>query len=287
MSLRQQWRNHIEKLSELPDDETLEWNPSTKEIEMDVEEDLLKFYMKKIKKAKLRLGLDIMTPNLKKAYLEYMDLAEKTQDFFLITINPKKEFWKGDKFNYFFNLCRKVASYIWVKEIYWFFEQRGETAEEMGKGVHCHFVLTKHKTERARLIKNLNSCFGAVCEEPYVNTINVKNKKYEWLKDTLNDYLIEAKKHQDKLNKVKFDPLWRGENNLQNKYYFEDSVGLTIDERPTTFKGRAGGARMKAGVKPGTKRGKYKKKKTGTTKSKIPTPDRICDWKNENVILEF
>ena len=265
MSFRKQYKTYCDLYAGV--DNPPPFLPSVTELEWEVEEEIMKSYMKKIKKAKLREKSGTKHPYNQILCNEWETIQERQQDFFLITINPKKEFWEGDKFNYFFNLCRKVASYIWVKEIYWFFEQRGETAEEMGQGVHCHFVLTKHKTERARLIKNLNSCFGAVCEEPHINTINVKNKKYEWLKDTLNDYLIEAKKHEDKLNKVKFDPLWREELSLQNKYYFEDSVGLTIDERPTVFKGRAGGARHapagSRGVKSGTKRGKYKKKKNG------------------------
>ncbi len=291
MSFRQQYREYMELYADV--DNPPPFVPRVTEIEWEVEEEIQKSLMKKCKNLELRLGLGTKNPYNQIWQDKYKKLAEKAQDFFLITINPKEEFWTGDKFNYLFNLALKLPNYKWVKEIYWFFEQRGETAEDMGKGVHIHFVLTKHKTERRRLIDNMTSCFGAVCGEPFINTINIKNKRVEWLQDTLNEYLIEQKKDSDKINKVETDAVWREEMTLKNMYYFEESVGLTIDKRPTTYSTRGGARHAPAGVrgvKSGTKRGKYKKKsktETRTTVSKIPTPERIVDWKNENVILEF
>jgi len=292
MSFRQQYREYLDLYVDI--DNPPPFVPRVTETEWEVEEDIMKSLMKKKKKLELRLGMGTKNPYNQVLYNDIEKLAEKAQDFFLITINPKEEFWTGDKFNHLYNLALKLPNYKWVNEIYWFFEQRGETAEDMGKGVHIHFVLTKHKTERRRLIDNMTSCFGAVCGEPFVNTINVKNKKFEWLNDTLNEYLIEQKKDSEKINKVETDAVWRKEKNIEKKYFYDSSVGLTIDKRPTSYKSGQGGARHAPtgvrGVKSGTKRGEYKKKsktKTRTTKSKIPTPEHIVDWKNENVILEF
>ena len=286
MSFRKQYRDYCDLYAGV--DDPPPFVPRITELEWEVEEDILKSLMKKEKKYQLKLGMDTKLPYTKSVYNRVEDWKEKTKDFFLITINPKEEFWTGDKFNYFFNQCLKLQTYRWTEEFYLFFEQRGESNNELGKGAHAHIVLTKHKTERKRLIDNLNSCFSRICGEPFINTINVKNKKFGWLEETLNEYLIEQKKDDDKLNKVKFDAIWRNEMNIQNKYYWNsNNVGLTIDKRPTKYS-TSGGARTGAGVKKGDKRGKYKKKeKTGTTVSKIPTPEHIVDWKNENVILEF
>lgn len=289
MSLRKQYEDWLEEFCHL--DNPPEFIPKTVGIEWEVEEDIMKSLMKKKKKLSLKLGMGTKLALNQKLYNEVNMLQEKTQDFFLITINPKEEFWTGDKFNYFFNLCCKFTTYKWSKEFYLFFEQRGEIEEKMGYGTHAHIVLTKHKTERKRLIDNMTSCFGAVCGEPFVNTINVKNKKFEWLSETLNEYLIDQKKEDDKLDKCKIDAIWREKNNIQQKYYWNcDDVGLTIDKRPTSFKSASGGARKGSGVKKGTIRGKYKKKEkteTGTTELKIPTPDKIVNVTNENIILEF
>lgn len=286
MSFRKQYETWSEKYGHMDSDweEYVPFYLDTKGADMDV----LETEYKKQRAAELRMDLRLGTinltkklPKLNKLYDKNMITKKKIQDFFLITINPKPD----TDFGEFFDLVIGFANYKWSEKGYIFFEQRGETEDTAGYLPHAHIVIEKHSIERKRLITTCERIFSAVCQPPYVNTINVKNKKYEWLHDTLQEYLIEQNKDSEKLQKVEIDAVWRNKMNLENSYSWDKpNVCLTIDKRHTI---RHGGPRVGSGVKKGDKRGKYKPKpkpkKNEVEEIKISTPEQ----KFENIILEF
>jgi hypothetical protein len=185
--------------------------------------------------------------SLQKLYNSNKKMKEELQDFYFITINPRP----NTDVEEFKSHVLGIWNWCWIQKMYVVLEQRGDTPETRGNGLHAHVLIEKCNNEWGKINTQIRDKFKKFCDSPYENTINVKSKKREWLNDKL-DYIKGLKTDHGKPDKVIQDQLWRENLQIKPIYKFEDST----DKKSSN----TGGARNNCGVKKGTKRGKYKNK---------------------------
>lgn len=215
--------------------------------------------------------------NVQMIHNEKLKLEEEYKKFkspfFFITINPKPE----TDFNEFKSAVEDISTWCWVNKCYWVFEQRGNIESEMGKGFHAHILIEEHNIEKGKcntqMINKFKKFVGIVSD----NTINVQNKKREWLQDKL-EYIMGEKLDEGKPEKQEIDKIWRLKRELQSWYSFDT---LTDKRRVSNNKG---GRRNGSGVKLGSKRGKYKCKKNNLLLEDCKNEIKII---KEKKVLEF
>lgn len=206
-------------------------------------------------------------------YNEKQKRKEYKRPFFFITINPKPD----TDFNEFKSAVEDISTWCWVDKCYWVFEQRGTNETDIGNGFHAHILIEKHNIEKGKCktqIKNKFKKFVGVLND---NTINVQDKKREWLQDKL-DYILGEKYDEGKPEKQEIDKIWRKKNNIESYYKFDT---LTDKRRVSNS---LGGRREGSGVKNGTKRGKYNCKKNNLLTEDCENSIKIVHKKK---ILEF
>lgn len=105
-----------------------------------------------------------------------------------------------------------------VLKLQYSFEQRGETEEDAGKGVHLHMLLQRDLSTRYDNVKrSIHNIFDKLCG----NSLHVCIKPcYDsWVEDKVS-YLQGQKWDEDKDDKVKYDKLWRDKLGLKPTYTF-------------------------------------------------------------------
>lgn len=155
-------------------------------------------------------------PHLQNAYNEVKKIKEDTKPFYFITINPKPD----TDFKEFVAKVNTIRNLSWISKMYWVFEQRGDSHASKGKGFHSHILLEKFDNEMGKIKSQMRRMFKDMCSQPYENTINVYQKKREWLEDKL-EYIKGNKTDSEKPEKVIIDKLWREEQGLESVYTFD------------------------------------------------------------------
>jgi len=113
------------------------------------------------------------------------------------------------------DLCRKK----FVQAARWTYEQRGETEETRGTGVHVHLLLYL-KENRGRLDsvkRSIKSVFQHLCGNP--KHIDIRTVPDGRINDKI-DYLAGKKWDEEKDGKIEQDKLWRESINLQETYNY-------------------------------------------------------------------
>lgn len=100
-------------------------------------------------------------------------------------------------------------------------EQRGETEEEMGVGMHFHAVLELNKEtqsgEVTRQVKRIVSQLGKyrTKTDHFLQIKRVSEDKFE---DKWN-YCMQSKSDPTKERKMEIDDIWRQQNGIKSQYY--------------------------------------------------------------------
>lgn len=150
----------------------------------------------------------------------------KYKNYFVTITTPPET----DKLK-FIDGCKKLFDNAVIDRGYMVFEQRGETIETVGDGLHCHMLLTRKDiynhskfTNRylSQLIKlNINIKYKNVKQLLKLANLNsspfsFQNIKEETVEKKLN--YIQGNKNDEKLTKVQFDKVFRKKFDLQTIY---------------------------------------------------------------------
>lgn len=144
----------------------------------------------------------------------------------LLTLRPKDETLER-----LTELTNKVVAKKWLQDkCFWVFEQKGETVETMGDGMHVH-ILTKlegmvhgkrKKTKKQCLDEVIATCkaFNFNIED---NCIDAKVGPKRDLPKVVN-YLTGEKSSDKKHKAQEIDVLWREKNGITSLYGIQDSM---------------------------------------------------------------
>lgn len=144
-----------------------------------------------------------------------------TQKTVLITINPKA---KKNDLKIFMDKVDKTMNWKMFDTVHWVFEQRGEHADELGKGYHMHAVATLTGTYQAKDVKRdikRSFCGGKNPLCGNAKHIDVKTLKFQTDYDQALDYIKGNKKDRRKEDKLLMDIEWRELEGIQEIYLKE------------------------------------------------------------------
>lgn len=142
------------------------------------------------------------------------------QYYYWITFNPKSDITLEQLMKF----TDKLLSKKWITDAIYSYEQRGETLEECGKGLHMHILIVRNNfktTHAKREIYNTFKSYTGMSKDIFVNKC-FKAIPYSWGQDKI-EYLKGNKWDSEKDAKIKIDAEFRQKNNL-NIYYTYGSV---------------------------------------------------------------
>lgn len=171
-----------------------------------------KYYLKLHSLGKWERTLDIY-----KLESELTDEAKKDTKTVWITINPTADIKLDD----FTKLVEKYVKRKWVTSAYAYtFEQRGETPDKMGTGIHCHLVIEDRGSKApSEIQRETKKHFIKVCDVTNYHCLNVQFISHAHFNDKI-DYLRGIKWDAEKTPKLVIDKQWRAQNGL-NEIYFD------------------------------------------------------------------
>ncbi len=155
----------------------------------------------------------------------------KWEDLIFITISPPD----NTDTHSFVDKCLYLANLKIFTGYMVVFEQRGSTNMDLGKGIHCHLLLTRNHTYnkgkiKSRFLKSLKN--QNIYNNKQNNVINLekqmkKKQSYFSFQFPFNDKLLGkvdyllGGKNDEKLDKVLCDKIWRGKYAISSHYYKE------------------------------------------------------------------
>lgn len=137
-----------------------------------------------------------------------------TEGWYWITINPKEQDLIIQV------LEAKIEKMVQKKNVasaMWTFEQRGESEEEMGKGVHTHILLKNEGSRDDNFRRQIKVMFEGLCGSQL--HIQIKKIPERWVDDK-KEYLRGNKWDDQKDLKVEVDKIWREKFQLQTCYEY-------------------------------------------------------------------
>lgn len=159
---------------------------------------------------------------------EYMILLRKVIDasktykpfkhMFFATINFKPDIG----IDTVLSAAYKVSSRSFVKKYAYSIEQRGESEETMGNGIHIHFLFTTD-TNRSHVVKYLYSSLKEYVGNP--RHVDVREYPLSYWDDKIS-YIKGDKWDDEKTLKVETDRLFRKKNNIE-QYYTSNASSQT------------------------------------------------------------
>lgn len=153
-----------------------------------------------------------------KAYKQEKEESKKKDYYGFFTFNFKPSITLLDVQNF----IGKLISKTWLSEWYYTIEQRGETLDELGKGIHIHFLF-KRNIKPSHTNREIYNTFKKYTDTPQEIIFKTAFKYYpkKFLNDKL-DYMTGKKWDEDKLQKVIMDKEFRKKNNLNIIYKYND-----------------------------------------------------------------
>lgn len=155
--------------------------------------------------------------------------------YMFITVNPKESI----KFHDFRKKIEKLVNrQIFTGHMY-VYEQRGKSADEAGKGFHCHILAERNLNYKPSKTKELiqNTLKDMVGSVKSPNLLNLQFVGNDFIVDKI-EYMTDIKTGEEKDIKQEIDVIWRKDNeldsvyetdsfswNLMSKYNYIDSDG--------------------------------------------------------------
>ena len=171
--------------------------------------------VKPMKLSELKMKIEELSSKRRSKYKNY---------FITLTTPPKT-----DK-NKFIDGCKKLFNNAVIDRGYMVFEQRGETVDTVGDGLHCHLLVMREKYTHSKfsnrllnqLIKlNINENYKSVKQLFKLANLSSSPFSFQNIKDeTVEKKLayIQGNKNDEKLLKVQFDTVFRKKFDLQEIY---------------------------------------------------------------------
>nr|WPR18766.1 MAG: replication polyprotein [Owegonang virus 25] len=151
-------------------------------------------------------------------------------DTFMVTVNAKSDV----DLKTFTATTDKWVKQKYIQSAEYTYEQRGDTPETTGKGIHVHAIV-KTDTNKADFIKRVANTFKACIGSTQAVDVRPIPKK---LLEDKRAYLRGVKTHE-KMAKVNMDKIWRGLNNLLDLYKTQNGIQEThADEAPQEDNGK-------------------------------------------------
>ena len=145
-----------------------------------------------------------------------------------LTLRPEKIL-----INDFKKLNTKLLSKKWITNYLYVYEQTGKTEEEIGKGLHCHYLIykgVKKQSDCIREIQNTVKNYIDVYDQNSWRWCNIKFIPAKF-KNTKINYMLGKKRntplHNDKEIKQYYDRVFRDQYGLEEYYKSEE---FTIPE---------------------------------------------------------
>lgn len=161
-----------------------------------------------------------ITPEMEKEYDEFFDRVvrprlskkPKKENLIWVTINPAPTTKLGD----FLGKLEKASTKAWIKTYWYNIEQRGETLETAGSGLHSHFLIISKNYKRISQVRDefYNTFKSLIGNKKHVC---VKSYPLSMLQDKI-DYLEGKKWDDDKQTKIAVDNYFREKNKLPLLY---------------------------------------------------------------------
>jgi len=173
-------------------------------------------------KLKLELELDISKDkNLTKLYKEIKKLKdEKSKEsdtkylgFFTFNFSPEITLEQV------FICMNKIISKKWFIEYSYTIEQRGESLDELGKGLHVHLLFNRNQKRPSECVRECYNTFSKYTGITFT-IFNQKCCKFyplEYYQDKIQ-YMSGEKWEQDKMKKVEMDKEFRRINDIKVLY---------------------------------------------------------------------
>lgn len=140
--------------------------------------------------------------------------AQSRRDLIFLTVNPKPdvdlEAFKAE--------VEAIAKRKMFVSGHWCFEQRGQTEDEIGKGVHAHFAMIRDSTYKpSKIAKILSESLLKKGIIGHAKHVDVRQYPVKFLPDKLA-YMEGKKWDEGKEPAVKLNKQWRVQNDLKNIY---------------------------------------------------------------------
>lgn len=145
---------------------------------------------------------------LERKVREKFPVAKNTSRIYWITINPKDE----ATLETFLKKLEKVVTKKWIQTYYYNIEQRGESMETAGKGLHSHMLIIPSSSKRkSEVHREFYSTFKDIVGNKL--HVNVQDFPDEYKLDKI-EYLKGNKWDNDKQTKIATDNYFRDKNKL-------------------------------------------------------------------------
>ncbi len=209
-----------------------------KMLEMSAESDINEYALDWISKdlakknilMKAQLG-DFVPKNIRDRYSENQTLKDRVNQkisknylgFF--TLN----FSQGIPLPEIEKCIAKVITKKWLTKWWYCYEQRGESIETAGDGVHIHFLFYRGSKRpcacKSEILNSYNHLQGRPLRKVMDN--DMLFYPFEFLDDKIA-YMSGHKWDEDKQKKIEIDKMFRDKNKLKNLYSSED-LNLEIE----------------------------------------------------------
>lgn len=141
---------------------------------------------------------------------------EVDKKWYFLTINPRPTITLED----FMKTIRKALSKKWITYFIFVIEQRGETEEELGKGIHTHIIFNKG-IKHCKVIKEMGNSFKNMCDISNYHLFNISNIGDEEKKRKI-EYILGTKADCEKHKKQQMDIIFREKLKLKSHYIIEE-----------------------------------------------------------------
>ena len=153
--------------------------------------------------------------------------VELEKDYYFLTVNPKPTV----NLEEFHKLIQKAISKKWISYYLYVIEQRGETLDEIGKGIHTHIIFNKG-IKHCKVIKEMSNTFKSVCDTSNYHLFNISNIGDEEKKRKI-EYITGTKADEEKHLKQSMDVIYRQQNGLKS-YYISANILLRSEVSNST-----------------------------------------------------
>lgn len=143
---------------------------------------------------------------------------DKGGNWFFITVNPKE----GTELTRFIDKLNKFSIRKFIRYYYYNIEQRGESEDQLGKGIHSH-ILINTLLKKSKVTQYLQESFvNFVGNVRNIHQLNIILIPQSWVEDK-KEYIKGNKWDEGKESKLDMDKIFRQKNNLNIYYSTQDA----------------------------------------------------------------
>lgn len=159
-------------------------------------------------------------------YLRELRANTNSNYWILITIRPKDETLVRLQ-----EVTNRIVSKKWLKDkCLYVYEQKGETIEELGQGMHVHILAKLIGMKHGNKQKSKKQCLDEIISTCRTFKLNIEDNCIDAKVGPKRDvqqvigYLTGVKASEEKHKAQKMDILWREKNGIISLYGTQDSM---------------------------------------------------------------